>query len=182
MTALDSERTIRKGTSIPEKGRLAQWETVESVTATSGQGKPSVALASGLDRFLLDGPAYRWLLENARSSALLTRREGTVLEAASREIDGVFSSQRAGQKRQVCFDMSWSPHEFLRDQEYGVTDEIAFERAITITGSARNAQALTCVEYMRQTWPSSGSELIRTLQKALVTPGQSSRQYIQLTA
>ena len=122
--------------------------------------------------FLLDGPAYQWLIDNARSSALLTERRGTVLEAITREIDAVFSSLKTPkspyfQVVQAIFDMDWDLPNFLRNQEYGTTLEIAVERAITVTGSRSNAQALSCMDYMCQTWPSSGREVVRVLQMAL---------------
>ena len=128
--------------------------------------------------FLLDGPAYQWLLENARSSALLTERKGTILEAVTRKIDATLLSMRTPKSRrpqvfQANFDMDWDLPNFLRDQEYDTTLEIAIERAITVTGSSSNAQALSCIDYMCQTWPSSGREVVRVLQKALTSPNLS---------
>jgi len=129
--------------------------------------------------FLLDGPAYQWLIENARSSALLTERKGTNLEAMARKIDAALSSMRTPKSRrsqvfQAIFDMDWDLPNFLRGQEYDTTLEIAIERAITVTGSSSNAQALSCMDYMCQTWPSSGREVVRVLQKALMSPNLSS--------
>lgn len=128
--------------------------------------------------FLLDGPAYRWLLENVRSSALLTEREGTVLEVVTRKIDATLSSMRTpnslrSQVFQAIFDIDWDLLNFLRDQEYDTPLEIAVARAITVTGSNRTAQALSCMDYMCQTWPSSGREVVRALQKALISPNLS---------
>ena len=136
--------------------------------------------------FLLDGPAYQWLLENARSSALLTERKGTVLEAVSRKIDDTLTSIRTSKLRhppvfQMIFDMDWDLPNFLRAQEYDATLEIAFERAITVTAYQYSAQALSCIDYMCQTWPSSGREVVRVLQKALMSPSLScsSKQSLQ---
>jgi len=128
--------------------------------------------------FLLDGPAYQWLIENARSSALLTERKGTILEAVTRKIDATLSSMRTpkslrSQVFQANFDMDWDLPNFLRGQEYDTTLEIAVERAITVTGSSSNAQALSCMDYICQTWPSSGREVVRVLQKALISPNLS---------
>jgi hypothetical protein len=128
--------------------------------------------------FLLDGPAYQWLLENAQSSALLTERKGTILETVTRKIDATLSSMRTPKSRrsqvfQANFDIDWDLPNFLRGQEYDTTLEIAIERAITVTGSSSNAQALSCVDYMCQTWPSSGREVVRVLQRALLSPNLS---------
>ena len=128
--------------------------------------------------FLIDGPAYQWLLENARSSALLTERKGTILEEVTRMIDAKLSSMRTSKTQrsqvfQANFNMDWDLPNFLRDQEYNTTLEIAVERAITITGSSSNAQALSCMDYVCQTWPSSGREVVRVLQKALISSNVS---------
>lgn len=50
--------------------------------------------------------------------------------------------------------MDWDPLAFLEQQSYnGILD---LGRAITITGSASDAQAVTTTEYLIQTWPTGG--------------------------
>lgn len=44
---------------------------------------------------------------------------------------------------------------------------MAMEEAITLTGSLIDAQALPCIEYLRQTWPLSGEYILRLLQKLM---------------
>jgi hypothetical protein len=66
--------------------------------------------------------------------------------------------------------MDWDLPNFLRGQGYDTILEIAVEHAITVTGSSSNAQALSCMDYMCQTWPLSGREVVRVLQKALISP------------
>jgi hypothetical protein len=78
------------------------------------------------------------------------------------------------------FDMDWALTNFLRRQEYDATWETAVELAITLTGSNRNAQALTCMDYI-------GCVVVRLLQKALVSPAlscsgkQALRNYCQIS-
>ena len=129
--------------------------------------------------FLLDGPAYQWLLENARSSALLTERAGTSLEAVTRRVDAAFSSINSSKLRQsqvfqTRIEMEWDLLNFLKGQEYDSALDVAVEHAITITGSGSNAQALSCMDYMCQMWPSSGREIVHALQKAVVSPNMFS--------
>jgi hypothetical protein len=140
--------------------------------------------------FLLNGPAYQWLLENAQSSAVLTGRKGTILATLTRKIESTLQSiispkSRQPQILQARFDIDWDLPNFLKGQEYDTTLEFAFERAITITGSKDNAQAMTCMDYMCQTWPSSGREVVQALKNALISPNlscsgkQSFRFFIQ---
>ncbi len=138
--------------------------------------------------FLLDSSAYQWLIENAESSALLTGRKGTILDAVKRQVDSTFSSMITPKSRQpqifqAKFDIDWDLLSFLENQEYDTTLEFAVEHAITITGSKNNAQALSCMDYMCQTWPSSGREVVRVVQKALVSPNLccSSKQSFEIT-
>lgn len=128
--------------------------------------------------FLLDGPAYQWLLENVRASALLTERKGTIVEAIAHKIDTTLSSMKTQkswcfQIFQASFEMDWDLPSFLKGQENDTTLEIAVKHAITVTGSSSNAQALACINYMCQTWPSSGRDIVRVLQEALVSPNLS---------
>jgi len=175
----------------PEDGmspaeKMAHWNTAEhsnflSVPAPVHQQLDEVQEPPRYQEvrsFLLDGPAYQWLLKNARSSALLTERKGTILEAVTRKIDVTLSSMRTlksprSQVFRANLDMDWDLPNFLKGQEYDTTLEIAVERAITVTGSTSNAQALSCMDYMCQTWPSSGREVVRVLQKALISPNLS---------
>lgn len=167
--------------SLGEK--IALWDMAEHPdalpeTTTIGQKQETTQISPRYEevrQFLLDGPAYKWLLENARSSAFLTERKGTIQDTIAGKINATLSSMWTPKSRRpqifrAEFYMDWDLPSFLRRQEYGITLEAAIERAITITGSSCNAQALSCLEYMRQTWPSSGPEIVRVLQKALVSP------------
>ncbi|OXV11417.1 hypothetical protein Egran_00822 [Elaphomyces granulatus] len=100
---------------------------------------------------------------------------GTILETITHKIDESLTPMRtaASQLFQAEFDMDWDLTNFLRRQEYDATWETAVELAITLTGSNGNAQALTCMDYMCQTWPLSGRVVVRLLQKALVSPALS---------
>ena len=118
--------------------------------------------------FLRNTSAYKWLLANIRSSAMLTERNGTLLETIPRHMESKFSTARSSPVFEVRLNIDWNLPNFLRDQEYdGRNLDVALEHAITITGTDTTAQALNCISYMSQTWPLSGCEVVRALQKAL---------------
>jgi hypothetical protein len=54
-----------------------------------------------------------------------------------------------------------------------ITEEVV-AKVITLTGSAMDAQALTCEQYLCQTWPSAGEYIIR-LVKDVVRGGPDHR-------
>lgn len=180
---VDQSPPAQDGMSLDEK--MALWTTTERPDNEweAGRIDPGLEEAQVPPRyqevrpFLLDGPAYQWLLKNARSSALLTERTKPVLELAKRINDALSSigTSKSPQPRvfQASISMDWDLPNFLNDQRYETTMEIAIERAITVTGSFSNAQTLTCIDYMCQTWPSSGREVVRMIQNALTSPNLS---------
>jgi hypothetical protein len=132
-----------------------------------------------LRTFLIKCEAYKWLLASAESCALLTLRKGSTMDNISQAIDAAqgdlssrhsFNAPLAPPSSTIRFDLDWDLPSFLKEQNYDPSLENAFERAITITGSDVTAQALSCIDYMRQTWPYSGPLLIRAFQQALASP------------
>ncbi|KAH7323067.1 hypothetical protein B0I35DRAFT_192717 [Stachybotrys elegans] len=167
----------RDGMSVAEK--MALWNTSEDSAPEPADQLPEEARLppayQQVRNFLLDGPAYQWLLENARSSALLTGRTGTVVEAVKHMIENELASIKSTQLSQsqvfqASFDIDWDLPGFLISQQYDMEWDMALERIITITGSSCNAQAMSCAGYMQQVWPSSGPELLWAIRQALISP------------
>jgi hypothetical protein len=63
---------------------------------------------------------------------------------------------------------------FLDDQ-YGESTRPCLGSVITLSGSARVAQATSCRDYMKQNWPQTGQALLDTIQSA-VNNGQSNME------
>ncbi|KAL9086103.1 MAG: hypothetical protein Q9165_007315 [Trypethelium subeluteriae] len=169
--------------NMPPFGKMVQQYTVrgsrsmaETLSIEASLSEAQLRLKYKIARsFLLHSPAYQWLLDNIRSSVLLTEGKAIALDTITREITEAFSSSRTPGSRmtkifRVSFRINWDLVGFLRAQEYDPALETAFECAITITESFSKAQALTCMEYMRQTWPSSGPQTVWALQMALSSP------------
>lgn len=169
--------------SLEEKYNMSGWSLGEDFDPLPNPDdvdeEADPALYRQVRSFLLDSPAYRWLLANAQSSFMLTERTGTMVELVTQEMDQIISSMRNRRSRtfQVFvaeFVIDWDLRSFLESQEYGVSLEKALENAITLTGTMMNAQALSCQEYMDQTWPSSGHRIVQLLQEALGSSNLSS--------
>ncbi|KAI9783934.1 MAG: hypothetical protein M1839_002879 [Geoglossum umbratile] len=56
----------------------------------------------------------------------------------------------------ATFELDWDPLSFVKEQQYVERADKTLERAITLTGSTNDAQALTTSEYLSQTWPATG--------------------------
>ncbi|KAN0073022.1 hypothetical protein V8E54_009136 [Elaphomyces granulatus] len=130
--------------------------------------------------FILNSPAYKWLLASLRKETLLAQANPNSMLAIRQDIiNSLPTSHRISRKAppeayKITFDISWDPLAFFREQSYGEKPEKVVEKVITLTGSARDAQALTCGQYLCQTWPSAGECVIR-LVKDVVQGGPDHR-------
>jgi hypothetical protein len=120
------------------------------------------------------------LLQRIQAALKLTTTRGTVVDYITRCIQqglsskGVPNVDPASRIHSCTFQIDWDPIQFLQQQyPRGVRQPIS--EVITLVGSSINAQssidvqALTCGQYMRQTWPSTGLELLQGFQQAIFT-------------
>ena len=128
--------------------------------------------------FIFKAPTYEWLLASLRREFNLAPAEPNFMEAIRRTIiNSLPSSHKVSRKKsaeayKMTFRIEWDPLAFVKEQEYREEPDEAVEIAITLTGSAKDAQALTCAQYLCQTWPSAGEYIIR-LVKDVVRSGPS---------
>jgi hypothetical protein len=74
----------------------------------------------------------------------------------------------------MIYTLDWDLLSFLEDQEYSESNAEALPLVITLTGSREAAQALTCAQYLHQTWPSSAGKMLQLLQALLrIRPGET---------
>ncbi|KAL3459821.1 hypothetical protein BJX64DRAFT_196421 [Aspergillus heterothallicus] len=130
---------------------------------------------------VLDTPAYNWLVGTLQKSMSLTflERQG-LSDIAAAVIRSFAPFPRVNRKTgtgavKASFVMEWSPIAFFKGQRYEGRAEVIFDKVLTLTGSLDDAQAMTCGEYMRQTWPTTGSQIMAVIKKALSgSQGESS--------
>jgi hypothetical protein len=134
--------------------------------------------------FLFKCPAYEWLVATLQREVTLAPAAVDVMKSIGEEIirfllstnlTNKISRKKAPVPYKIRFEIPWDPVAFVQEQEYDEEPERAVEIALTLTGSPGNAQALSCVEYMRQTWPTVGGCIIQ-LVKDVVRNRRSSRR------
>lgn len=111
--------------------------------------------------------SYAWLLGQMRNKLLLANGDNLIsriraevfrtLPRPSRVSIGYVPTYSA------FFIVDWPLKAFLQSQLRRV-GECELGHVLTISGTLCDAQALTCNEYMEQTWPSSGIHLVRLIQ------------------
>lgn len=117
--------------------------------------------------------AYQWLLNAMRQELTLMTHEDHILIAIREEITRALppipeiSIKKPIGLVKVLYLIRWNPTTFISEQQYPGNPQIALERAITLTGTLTHAQALPCLQYMRQTWPMSGERTLRVIQGLL---------------
>lgn len=123
--------------------------------------------------FFLSTEAYGWLLTRLRREYYLARGQPDVMQMIRQQITAALPQPRGVSRHMssesygVVFDLDWNPLMFLEGQEYGVKPSEAVEEVITLIGSCQNAQAVTCLQYMKQTWPLTGEITLQLIKDML---------------
>jgi hypothetical protein len=131
-------------------------------------------------------PAYSWFLDNIRRECTLLAPEPNIIgEIRNAILNALPSSPKISRRKpaeifNVGFMVDWDPVAFLREEEYTEKPEDAIERAITLTGSTVSAQALTCGGYLRQTWPSTGEQILYLIKSLVSGKNRASGNYLLL--
>jgi hypothetical protein len=127
---------------------------------------------------ILQSPEYSWLVANLQRELALTRAETDVMEDIKKNIlSALPSSHKVSRKSpsteyRATFELDWDPLSFVKEQGYVERGEDALERAITLTGTSNNAQALSSREYLSQTWPTTGKYVMGLVSQLVRTTGR----------
>ncbi|CZR60699.1 uncharacterized protein PAC_10595 [Phialocephala subalpina] len=127
--------------------------------------------------FILKTPAYEWLLTSLQREVALKRANPDLMENIGRAVLGALPSYRKNVSRKIpsqeyeaMFELEWDPLSFVKEQKYTESPDEALERAITLTGTANDAQAVTTKEYLIQTWPATGTHVMRLVTDLVRVP------------
>lgn len=122
---------------------------------------------------ILENSAYEWLLGDLRRHFTLTPSNPDVMTEIRKTILNNLPSQPRFSRREspllykMKYSLNWDLVSFLKGQNYGEETSKAFSLVITVTGSRDAAQALTCSEYLRQTWPMSAGGVLELFEVLL---------------
>ncbi|KAI0439912.1 hypothetical protein F4803DRAFT_529423 [Xylaria telfairii] len=161
--------------SVPDDGSPTPVPTEER---TEHQDyKSSTPRLTAYRNFVFRTEAYEWLLAGlAKEFRLMSTGLNTIQTIRQTIKSSLPSANRVSRKKlsesyRVYFKVDWDPLAFLVQQEYTVGPAEAIEGVITVTGTCQDAQATTCSEYMKQTWPVTG-ELMLQFFKQVISAGQ----------
>ncbi|KAL8347836.1 hypothetical protein RB601_002860 [Gaeumannomyces tritici] len=120
-------------------------------------------------RLVIGSDAYRSFLASVRAEASLD--QGDTMNEIRESITCAFppfwrsmSRHRPPEACEAALAVNWDPFTFLKEQGYAEPPEDALSSAITVTGSSVDAQATTVAQYLAQTWPCVGLDVLAKIQ------------------
>ncbi|KAH6977436.1 hypothetical protein BKA56DRAFT_69112 [Ilyonectria sp. MPI-CAGE-AT-0026] len=133
---------------------------------------------SAYSEAILGSTAYHWFITAVRKEHLIDRGKAearAVVEEIRATIlcrltTGSISKRRPAPSSGVAFRLQWKPLELRLEQErarLGVATEYPLFHAVSVTGPPGSFQSATIMNYMNQTWPSSGAGLLEVLQQVV---------------
>jgi hypothetical protein len=131
--------------------------------------------------FVFGSLAFTKLRARITRAGILTPRTGQVIDQIREFIVNTLSSQSMEAKTRSSlpkllmstFHISWNLLHFLRSQ-YETECLPELQHIVTVNGSAVDAQAATCGEFVEQVWPETGREIPRALQDFTTLNGRLS--------
>lgn len=124
---------------------------------------------------ILNDSSYKWLIDNLHRELSLSVAGPDIMVLIRQNILGAIPTPKQmspkipPEAQTVIYTVDWDISAFFEYQKYEVPKAQALAGAITITGSSVDAQALSCQDYLTQTWPSTGLRMLKILQASLNT-------------
>lgn len=122
-------------------------------------------------KVFINSPAYAWLA-SALTAELQHETLGENCRAKIHQtIVNMLDTRKTISRKEapptvvMRFHTSWNITDFLQYQDYGVPPREALPRALVLTGIGNNIQASTVTEYILQTWPYYGPEILKLYQR-----------------
>ncbi|KAJ5552462.1 hypothetical protein N7494_001840 [Penicillium frequentans] len=87
---------------------------------------------------------------------------------------GIVSRKRPSQEYRGVFELDWDPLSFIMEQQSAERSHEAIKKAITLTGTASDGQAMTTAAYLSQAWPATGGLVMQLVADVIKHPGHYS--------
>ncbi|KAF2230905.1 hypothetical protein EV356DRAFT_579648 [Viridothelium virens] len=166
-------------------GEDAETSEINRVGRLPSSPKPAVSEedSSLFNGLISDRVANQWLLKNLHKEILMAPADPDLVGDLRCRIfefisggDASNISYISAARTSLGFRLDWHLLAFVQEQNYPGLPHEAIGKAITLTGSVDDAQALTCEQYMQQTWPSSGQYVLSLVKDIMQREGRFSVQ------
>jgi hypothetical protein len=163
---------------ISREEKMRNWElssntVCKEVDDASDDGEAELPIEfSDAKEFLISSQPFQHLIERFR--ALYYDRDEMLLTIRNLMISTSAMFPLGHDYSKATFRMNWDIPAFMKTQ-YEFDSNVKLASVITISGSALYCQATTSGEYLRQTWPDHGAQMLEVLQAALDSPELSAQ-------
>ncbi|KAL7812598.1 hypothetical protein V8C44DRAFT_63943 [Trichoderma aethiopicum] len=157
----------------PQKGNLSTLKEGLIPVTDDNSDEGSGHDFSHYQEALTAGPAFQWVIETLKRELSPSSAGLHTMEKISSDIlKGLSENQEISKRHppkpsKLTFHVSCDIFAYMQEQGYAMDAADVLPRAITLTGSSTNAQALTVRQYMCQTWPTIECHLVQAIQAAL---------------
>ncbi|KAF5537332.1 hypothetical protein FPHYL_12752 [Fusarium phyllophilum] len=140
-------------------------------------------------QFIQGSNAYRWLLTKIDQHRQLSCEEPSIINRIGVSIRDELKAQVSHRKMsrsqvpvwfKMTYILKWDLMRFMRSTGISSDFADALPNILCLTGSWNEAQATTVAEYMEQTWPQSGGDIITLLQEILSVWEKSNLEYSRI--
>jgi hypothetical protein len=177
-TSEDAEDSASRDDKMPLVELMTSWFNTQNLGSINGldvdaiveQENDSDNTVPNYREF--DSEALEWLLARLRVELRVSPTEPNAKENIRKEImsllrpDRPISRGRPSQQFEVEFDLACNLGGLVAQQGYERPASEILPQIVTLTGSEQDVQALTIAEYLNQTWPNTGSQVLRLVQNA----------------
>lgn len=177
---------VTKSRDLEVPGGLEISEDPETARDVSEDGHETpLPNLKEYEQFIPETHAYKWLLSKIECHSQLESPGGNCLADIGDSIRTqirfqqklrTVSRQVAPASVEISFSLDWSPREFILAQDYDVAPEKVLDHIVCLTGTWRQAQAVTVAEYMAQTWPLTNKPLRDLLKGLLAAPASPAHE------
>jgi hypothetical protein len=131
------------------------------------------------EKFIQQSDAYQWLLSKIHQHGRLASGNPNLMFDIGARIRNQLRAQeplrRISRRRppslvRMTFNLDWNPICFIHDRGFTSLLSDVIDKVLCLTGSWDEAQAVTMMEYITQTWPVTGGPIIKLLQELISLP------------
>lgn len=176
-TSLWFEKTsFEESPEEPAQSAAGDGEVLEETFLDDDEELPDSWLIA-YRMFLTSNNAYEELLAQLQREFYLVPAKLNIMGEIREKIMSSLPSPRKVSRKissrscHAIFQVDWDIVSFFSTQGYLKEPYEAFEDVITITGTCQDAQAATCFQYIKQTWPITGEVVIRLIKDILKGEG-----------
>lgn len=127
-----------------------------------------------------NGDAFQWLLSNLKRGYQKDSKAWAI-QGVRDKVSTHFTPLRVIDRKSsprpetACFKVDLDLNSGLRRELIDCTPVEGFSKIITITGTRRDAQALTCRQYLTQTWPVTGPHILAHIEAIMAQNNEKPR-------